>query len=52
MSAMASLPWGGTPSPQHNSVLLDPRTRRMGIATAYDPRTKYKVYWVLVTAGT
>jgi uncharacterized protein YkwD len=42
---------GWRDSPQHNRVLLDARTRRMGIATAYAPGTKYKVYWVLVTAA-
>jgi uncharacterized protein YkwD len=40
---------GWRDSPQHNEVLLEPDARRMGIATAYAPGSKYKVYWVLVT---
>lgn len=35
-------------SPGHNANLLDPEMRRMGIATAYAPGTRYKVYWALV----
>jgi len=35
-------------SPGHNSNLLDPPMRRIGIATAYAPGTRYKVYWALV----
>jgi uncharacterized protein YkwD len=42
---------GWRESPQHDRVLLDPQAIRMGIATAYAPRSKYKVYWVLVVAG-
>ncbi|NIX75179.1 CAP domain-containing protein [Microvirga terricola] len=42
---------GWRESPQHDRVLLDPQATRMGIATAYTPRSKYKVYWVLVVAG-
>jgi uncharacterized protein YkwD len=42
---------GWRDSPQHNGVLLDRRASRMGIATAYAAHSKYKVYWVLVTAG-
>jgi uncharacterized protein YkwD len=42
---------GWRDSPQHNGVLLDPAASRMGIATAYAPGSKYKVYWVLVTAA-
>lgn len=41
---------GWRDSPQHNRVLLDPDAGRMGIATAYAPGSKYKVYWALVTA--
>jgi uncharacterized protein YkwD len=41
---------GWRDSPQHNRVLLDSEARRMGIATAYAPGSKYKVYWVLVTS--
>ncbi|HEY8383313.1 MAG TPA: CAP domain-containing protein [Microvirga sp.] len=42
---------GWRESPVHDRVLLDPRAARMGIATAYAPGSKYKVYWALVTAG-
>jgi uncharacterized protein YkwD len=42
---------GWRDSPQHKRVLLDPEARRMGIATAYAPGSKYKVYWALVTAA-
>lgn len=34
----------------HNANMLNPSVRRMGIATAYVPGTKYKVYWALVMA--
>jgi uncharacterized protein YkwD len=42
---------GWRESPQHNRVLLDPAATRIGIATAYTPNSKYKVYWVLVVAA-
>ncbi|WP_243370343.1 CAP domain-containing protein [Microvirga solisilvae] len=42
---------GWRESPQHNRVLLDPRATRIGIATAYTPNSKYKVYWALVVAA-
>ena len=42
---------GWRDSPEHNRVLLDPKASRMGIATAYAPGSKYKVYWALVTAS-
>jgi uncharacterized protein YkwD len=42
---------GWRESPQHNRVLLDPQATRIGIATAYAPRSKYKVYWTLVVAA-
>ncbi len=35
-------------SPDHNANLLDPPVHRLGIATAYAPGTRYKVYWALV----
>lgn len=35
-------------SPGHNANLLDPQMRRIGVATAYAPGTRYKVYWALV----
>lgn len=41
---------GWRDSPPHNAVLLDPAARRMGIATAFAPGSKYKVYWALLTA--
>lgn len=42
---------GWRESAQHNQVLLDPRATRIGIATAYRPNSKYKVYWVLAVAA-
>ena len=42
---------GWRESPQHNRVLLDSRANRIGIATAYKPNSKYKVYWVLAVAA-
>lgn len=41
---------GWRESPPHNATLLDPQASRMGIATAYAPGSKYKVYWALLTA--
>ncbi len=41
---------GWRDSPPHNAVLLDPDATRMGIATAYAPGSKYKVYWALLVA--
>ena len=42
---------GWRESAQHNRVLLDPKATRIGIATAYAPNSKYKVYWVLAVAA-
>ncbi|WP_319774553.1 CAP domain-containing protein [Breoghania sp.] len=42
---------GWRDSPQHNANMLDKRMTRMGIATAYAPGSKYKVFWSLVLAG-
>jgi uncharacterized protein YkwD len=42
---------GWRESPQHNRVLLDRSATRIGIATAYTPNSKYKVYWALVIAA-
>jgi uncharacterized protein YkwD len=42
---------GWRESAQHNRVLLDPRATRIGIATAYAPHSKYKVYWALAVAA-
>jgi uncharacterized protein YkwD len=39
---------GWRDSPPHNAVMLNPKMRRMGIATAYAPGSKYKVFWALV----
>jgi uncharacterized protein YkwD len=41
---------GWRESAQHNRVMLDRRASRMGIATAYAPGSKYKVYWALILA--
>ena len=41
--------WRG--SPKHDATLRLAPATRMGIATAYDPASKYKVYWALVLAG-
>ncbi|BCM83292.1 hypothetical protein NS228_00210 [Methylobacterium indicum] len=41
---------GWRESPSHNAVMLDPTATRMGIATAYAPGSKYKVYWALLVA--
>jgi uncharacterized protein YkwD len=42
---------GWRESPQHDRVLLDPSATRIGIATAYTPNSKYKVYWAMVVAA-
>ena len=34
-------------SPQHNANLLRPGMRKLGIATAYAPGTRYLLYWSL-----
>ena len=39
---------GWRDSPPHNKNLLAKGVRRMGIATAYAPGTRYKVFWTLV----
>jgi uncharacterized protein YkwD len=39
---------GWRQSALHNKNLLDPHAIRMGIATAYAPGSKYKVYWTLI----
>lgn len=41
---------GWRESPPHNATMLDPKASRMGIATAYAPGSKYKMYWALLTA--
>jgi len=42
---------GWRESAPHNRVMLDPRATRIGIATAYAPGSKYKVYWALAVAA-
>lgn len=41
---------GWRQSPPHNENLLMRKATRMGIATAYAPNAKYKVYWALILA--
>jgi uncharacterized protein YkwD len=41
---------GWRDSPQHDRVMKSRTATRMGIATAYAPGSKYKVYWALVVA--
>jgi len=38
--------WRGSPS--HDAKLRAPQMRRFGIATAYAPESKYKVYWAVI----
>jgi uncharacterized protein YkwD len=41
---------GWRQSKPHNANMLNRNVRRMGIATAYVPGTKYRVHWALVLA--
>ncbi|MBY6241601.1 CAP domain-containing protein [Methylosinus sp. Sm6] len=41
---------GWRQSPPHNRNLLMKGATRMGIATAYAPGTRYRVYWALILA--
>lgn len=41
---------GWRESKGHDAVMRAPEARRMGIATAYAPNSKYKVYWALLVA--
>ncbi len=41
---------GWRDSPPHNANMLNPAIRRIGVATAYAPGAKYKVFWALVLA--
>jgi uncharacterized protein YkwD len=41
---------GWRDSPSHNKNMLMPSVTKIGIATAYAPKSKYKVYWALVLA--
>lgn len=45
--SLADVVAGWRKSPPHNANLLAPAMRRLGIATAYAPGTRYKVYWAL-----
>jgi uncharacterized protein YkwD len=39
---------GWRQSAQHNARMLEPRARKMGLATAYAPGSKYKIFWALI----
>lgn len=41
---------GWRDSPQHDRVMKARTAGRMGLATAYAPGSKYKVYWALIVA--
>ncbi len=41
---------GWRDSPSHNKNMLLSGATKMGIATAYAPNSKYKVFWALVLA--
>ena len=41
---------GWRDSPPHRKTMLMKNATEMGIAAAYAPNTRYKVYWVLVMA--
>jgi uncharacterized protein YkwD len=41
---------GWRDSPSHNKNMLLPAATRFGIASAYAPNSKYKVFWALVLA--
>jgi len=42
---------GWRDSPPHRANMLNRNVTRMGIAAAYAPRSKYKVFWALILAG-
>ena len=42
---------GWRDSPPHRANMLNPNVTRMGIAAAYSPTSKYKVFWALILAG-
>jgi uncharacterized protein YkwD len=48
---MAEVFSGWRQSPPHNANLLAPGMKRMGVAAAYNPKTRYKVFWTLVMAN-
>lgn len=41
---------GWRDSRQHDAVMRHPTATRMGIATAYSPTSKYKVFWNMIVA--
>ena len=42
---------GWRDSPGHRANMLMAGVTRIGIATAYNPKSKYKVYWTLILAA-
>ena len=42
---------GWRDSPPHRANMLNPGVTRLGIAAAYAPNSKYKVFWALILAG-
>ena len=42
---------GWRDSPPHNANMLAKGMKRMGIASAYAPGAKYKVFWTLILAA-
>jgi len=42
---------GWRDSPRHRATMLQNSATRMGIATAYAPGSKYRVFWALIVAG-
>jgi uncharacterized protein YkwD len=42
---------GWRDSPPHRANMLNRNVTRMGIAAAYAPSSKYKVFWALILAG-
>jgi uncharacterized protein YkwD len=42
---------GWRDSPPHRANMLNQGATRMGIAAAYAPNSKYKVYWSLILAA-
>ncbi|MCE1235636.1 MAG: CAP domain-containing protein [Hyphomicrobiales bacterium] len=39
---------GWRESPKHNATMLSARATTVGLATAYAPSSKYKIFWTLV----
>lgn len=39
---------GWRESKQHNATMLSAKASRVGLATAYAPNSKYKIFWTLV----